>query len=545
MNTNSQVGLYLSILITIMAFGIGFPSLIFTRPVWLRRIRERYSAFHGTHLLIVLDLVVIAVILLGYLFIPTEFYQHEQKLGLNNFIGRSFLTFLFLAVISIAALNRFHNARANSSWRIIGATLVLVLAASGLFGFLWDAFGVLLMISFETISKGHANFCKPCIYLANNPDEVSNVLILVSFVGAGVLWLRLYLYNVHSILERLSHITQCRFQIGNKLYVCWSFWLLKCVRRDLFPPIFVPPDKKEERDYENIASSIVDMGILGANARDQGEKIAVLRALNTIIDNLIAKIQERRAELDSHEEEHQWKKTVLRTLNDVRIWLITRKKIQARPNIVRHTNALLGSDMRLFVSDVCNAIDDTVTNNSSMSGQEGYRRALEALDKLLRITQDNDNLYEEHNRIAYNVIEHGESLLRFSSLTNEVRYMKFLFSILQNVQTNTIRDEALFRFGLLATKENKIDLQLMTLQQLKNTSDANFYVGLLARIAEQGGSAREWVLPQISTVDSDNIEKAKHFFTEQMGDFVTADAIADLAKSLNAGDSIGAVKGAL
>ena len=522
MKLNPTVALYLQLLVTIVAFGIGFPSLIFTRPAWLRRVRERYSIFHRVHLLIVLTLVVISIMLLGYSFRPEKFFSvltthgfvSDRLLKLTNtspiVINIIFLVIIiFLLVICFRfLLVYFHkiwdDKERNFTLGIV-VSFFLIVISSLLFGLIWDFGGVLVMLLLDGADTRHHFVWPPLLWLRDNPEEVSSVLIFISFVGAGVLWLRLYLYNFPSVLERLFKISQCRLSIAKHRYDCVSYFFLKRVRRNLFlRSDYAELSPRDDRKFESISSSIVDMGVLGANARDQGEKIAVLRMLHDLV--MLMKKKEENEKKDGSS------------------FLASANGLQA-------------------VKDICIAVDVTTTN-SAISGYEGVRRGVEILDMLLALTKNCPKLFKGNyldlnNHVAEYVIEEGVELIKLTSRSEQGRLSMWLLRVAAEIEKNTLRNEAFFRFGVEAISRGNVNLRQNALIRLHyGDGDArNFYIGLLAKIYSAGDSGRDWVCniwSRNNPVEKEWVKEAYRYFISQTGDISTADAIREFGSCLGA-----------
>ncbi len=492
---NDTVALYLQLLVTVLAFGIGFPSLLFDRPIWLRRVRKRYSIFNGVHLLIVIALIAIALFLLGYLFSPKRFVEiYTNKIHFRSLLQK---IVVFVAItlgtilIFLLILERFHRTQKKKSLRRVGASVVLLVFGSLTIGIIWDIFALAIHTYEHTFP--------PLQYWIENPEEISNVLMFIGFIGAGLLWLRLYLYNFHSILERLSNITKCRLGIGNPLSDCWSYWFLYVVRRDLFSEDV--EDKRNNGVYDDIQNSIIDMAVLGANATSEGEKIAVIRELNDILRNVKESITENSTQKNNTK--------ILPPL--------------IRGRLGRHKN------FTITIKDSCQVIDQTATSES----YEVIRRGLEVLDILLDLTKTSEDL-SLNNYVAVFVIEKGADLLAVSTHSDNDKAREQLDAIVGKIQSVEQRNDARFRFALVGFESSNVNAFAQSLISLQGSRQSGFdyHVGLLALMAQKGDSARDWVKNTWlvnNPVEDEAFRHAYDFFVQTRADFETADAILDLA----------------
>ena len=288
MSTEEIAGIYLSIIVTILIFGIGFPAFIYNRPTWLRRIRDRYSVWANLQKTIAFVLFLVAIIVAAYLF-SDNIVKHCVIVGnCHYYWGNSVvlpdIIFILTVLISIGItsaaifalwtwLEVFGEQKKGvfkSRWLRRSFKSFISFFLIALIGTIWANIGLWL------INKSSTNDTMKII--RTNDKDILNILVLIGLLSSALLWSRLYLFRSDTIRKRLIEVAECRYHLRRRLFPfsCYNYCLLQ-FRYILFD------DKKEHP----LDKSIQALGIMGTNAASIGDRWLVLNSLENLIEKNI------------------------------------------------------------------------------------------------------------------------------------------------------------------------------------------------------------------------------------------------------------------
>jgi len=300
MSTEELAGIYLSVIVTILIFGIGFPSFIYERPTWLRRIRDRYSVWANLQKTLAFVLFSIAIIVIAYLF-SDDIANHCVEVGRCHFyfnklivlpdIRFTIVVFVVLVVISAVSLALWTwfelsgGYARKAFWKHLFRRLfksIMAFCIIFLIGVFWVNVGFWLV----NLVRNENDIMST---IRSNDRDILNILVLIGLLASALLWYRLYLYRFDTILKRLMEVTECHHHLRRRLppVSCYNYCLLQ-FRYALFDDNTTSEDRQSPEEKEHpLDRSIQHLGNMGANAEAIGDRLQVLESFAQLIKNEI------------------------------------------------------------------------------------------------------------------------------------------------------------------------------------------------------------------------------------------------------------------
>lgn len=504
MSTQEIAEVYLQVLVTILVFGIGFPSFLYERPTWLRRIRDKYSVWNNLHKTLVVVIFTIAVIVTTYLFPGSIAKECSSKkiliIPIRLVVSATIVVAVAMVLWGVIGLPEQSRERRLVRWSRRSVKTFLAVGSIVLIGMVWAYLGKL----FQTLSD--LEFLK--LRIRSNDLNILSILLIIAMIAVAVLWYRLYLFRFDTILGRLVEITECRYK---KRRLCWNYWLLR-IRYQWF-------DDKSSRSKKPLEDSIKDMGILGANAESHGDRLNVLLRLEEFVKLI-----------DATE--------IYAPLTDAIQMTISGGHNTAKGEL--YSNAI--DIIRLILIKV-NRSNDTKTRrtqrrNKRFSSWLRHLRAFVAKMFHRSIVPKKDETTTEQEKLpislalAQAMADIGSEALRHAANWQATRIKTQLSEAVKSMAPGH-QAETLFRFGLAAQEGGHVDeaLQLMDdLSKSQAPEHTSYWIGLLARLAADKNAGSKWAAAKVKASADDAhkcIEEALDLFGLLI-DFETVDAIEAL-----------------
>ena len=532
---------YLNIIVAIVIFGIGFPSLILQYPSWLRRIRPRYSIFHGSYFLILVITAFIFIALLEYKFYPPPLPNFCAN-WLCNFVLLIIIFIFFFAgsFLSFLLSVYLYNKLNKEGFGFVGKSMIVVtLLITALFfvlfvGVQWWILGQLLYyyawVIFGDFSIPFTNL--KLISLRERYNDTSNILVFIAIVGTIILWVRFYYHQFPMVLERITNVGLCGMHANG---LCIHYRILKQIKRLL----------SAEKDIE-IAQVIEDLGAMGANAESEGDVIYVLKSIQKIANAL----DERHLDIP-HERFKDYVREIGRSLS---IALTNNNVNDIKPYILSvHV-------LKIILKSTKNKGEEVVSPKEEQDKDTKFRFYQCVYFCLKRLFLEDSKIASNHN----NTKELSEARFAAAKYYGEIGTQLILkvkntesIKVITDLVTHADRffddspellSDVLFQFGIIGLKEQRARVFTAIVDYLRmhcekegtSSSTCHAYWGLLARIAATNESAKVWVKnKELSQTESpleeilEEIDAAWDYFWAIVGDFETADALQQLKEYLS------------
>ena len=525
---------YLNIIIAIVIFGIGFPSLILQYPSWLRRIRPRYSIFHGSYFLILVIIAFIFIALLEYEFYPPSLSNFCTS-QLCNLISLIVIFVLFFAssVLSFLLSVYLYNNLNKKKSSLIGksATAIAILITSLFFVFFvgvqWWILGQLLYYyAWMILGDISIPFTElKLISLRERYNDTSNVLVFIAIVGTIILWIRFYYHQFPMVLKRITNVGLCSMRANG---LCLHYYILKQIKWLL----------STEEEIGTI-QVIKDLGAMGANAESEGDVISVLKSMQQIANA----INKRHLDIP-----HERFKDYIREIgSSISITLTNNNVNDIKP--YDYSISILESLMEATKnkSRKNKPLKETPKNNNKFPFHKCIHSCIkEYLSRNDKTTNNNRKrivLSEAHSALAKYYREIGIKLI---VEVKDAESQKITAKLITNTEeffygSQNLLSDIFFQFGVAGLKKQRYRVFVEFLDQLRKhcrkeaSPTCHAYWGLLARIAATNESAKAWVKnTELDSAEytSEEIDAARDYFIFEYSDFETADALQQLKEYL-------------